>query len=132
MKKFLFNLYKATYIFNYKSIPDDNPNIMTRLAASMGVFLFLGITLVNISILFLLIFNLKLTISKPMTWLYMFIGSILVYLLLFKLLGLEDHKYNKKEHRPDQSIIRKTWKIFFINVAILVLLIVAKLIIRRG
>jgi hypothetical protein len=132
MKNILFNIYKIWYIHNNKQFPYHQPNFFSRFAASSFVFIFLAIACINIFLPFMLIFDLRIGISKPMTWLYMLAGSTLVYLLLFKLLGLEDHNYGEEEHRLSHETIRKSWKIFFINVAILVLVIAIKLIVRRG
>lgn len=131
MKELLFNVYKVCYLNLYKEDPQSKPDFIGRFGASTGVFLFIGLALLSIYIAIDLILNLStFKINKPLMWFLMISGDLLVYLLLFKVLGLEDHNYYEPEYKPDEATIKKTWRTFAINLGILLVMLTIKSIVR--
>jgi hypothetical protein len=135
MKTLIFNIYKVCYIrFSkewFEKYPNSKRGFMGRLEASAGVMLFLFLLCMNIWLPFNIIFSEGWeNPSKPLIWSSAFLAVFLIYILLFKILGLEDHNYSAPQHKPDERTIRQTWIIFAANGLLAIFLAVIKIIVR--
>jgi hypothetical protein len=133
MKNLLFNIYKVCYLQIHKTHPKSKPDFLSAISSSTGVFLFIGIAVFNIYVPYYLLlerqsFKLDKSIMPPT----LLLGNFLVYLLLFKALGLKNLNYWEPEHKPSDATVKKTWTIYAINAAILILVLTVKIIVKGG
>mgnify|MGYP003575156530 CR=1 FL=1 len=134
MKSFLFDLYKILFIHINKELSEkETPNFIARLTTCTFVLLFIGILSTCIYIPYRLIFHVPtFKLNKAIMWPCMIFGNFLVYLLLFKVLKLENHNYLDPEHRPSSAVIKRTWRIVLAVTIIMVILLIIKMVIVGG
>lgn len=133
MRNLLFNIYKVCYLQIHKSQPQSKPDFLSSISSSMGVFVFIVIAFFNLYIpCYLLLKMQSFKLDKSIMLPTLLVGNFLVYLLLFKVLGLKNHNYWEPEHKPSIETIKRTWFIFATNAAVLIFMLIAKVNIKAG
>jgi len=133
MKILLFNVYKVIFIHFNKQLPyEKTPDFLNRFTVCMFVTLYISLYGTIVFVIYRLISNSVFSLSKAIMWPSMLLGNYLVYLLLFKVLGLKNLNYLDPEHKPSAATIKNTWLIILTTAIITAIMLTIKVMVKNG